>query len=288
MTEINLKDLYEMFYEDPDFKGGLAGNPNDSKEEAAWDEAQSRFKRHKNNEKALKVGINQNKAEEAKEIRSKKRKPLSRLFGKQQNPFAIATAKAKEMGYTDFSEGSEGYKKRGEIAEAIKEQKMAKQLKKSTADSHANRLSITFPNVDENDVTNEDAVEHKEIDMDSEMVVNSVLKELADKGFIKGHGINKGMSIPAAAGLIGAGAMLAKVFKLGEGADEDDVEIEKQVVKYMDNNSDFFEGVARMCEFVCQTTDGKESTDESRGKGLLEMSKNLAKACPQIASGIHQ
>lgn len=35
MTEINLKDLYEMFYEDPDFKGGLAGNPNDSKEEAA-------------------------------------------------------------------------------------------------------------------------------------------------------------------------------------------------------------------------------------------------------------
>ena len=68
MTEINLKDLYEMFYEDPDFKGGLAGNPNDSKEEAAWDEAKSRFKQHKNNEKALKVGINQNKAEEAKEI----------------------------------------------------------------------------------------------------------------------------------------------------------------------------------------------------------------------------
>lgn len=36
------------------------------------DEAKSRFKQHKNNEKALKVGINQNKAEEAKEIRSKK------------------------------------------------------------------------------------------------------------------------------------------------------------------------------------------------------------------------
>ena len=287
MTEINLKDLYEMFYEDPDFKGGLAGNPNDSMEEAAWDEAKSRFKQHKNNEKALKVGINQNKAEEAKEIRSKKRKPLSRLFGKQQNPFAIATAKAKEMGYTDFSEGSEGYKKRGEIAEAIKEQKMVKQMTSSASGSHADRLSITFPNVDENDVTNEDAVEHKEIDMDSEMVVNSVLKDLADKGVIKGHGINK-MSIPAAAGLIGAGAMLAKIFKLGDGSDEDDVEIEKQVVKYMDNNSDFFEGVARMCEFVCQTTDGKESTDESRGKGLLEMSKNLAKACPQIASGIHQ
>ena len=48
-------------------------------------------------------------------------------MGKQQNPFAIATAKAKEMGYSDFSEGSEGNTKRGEIAEAIKEQKMKKQ-----------------------------------------------------------------------------------------------------------------------------------------------------------------
>ena len=32
----------------------------------------------------------------------------------------------------------------------------------------------------------------------------------------------------------------------------------------------------------------KSELGKSRGKGLLEMSKNLAKACPQIASGIHQ
>ena len=125
MTDVNLKDLYQMFYEDPDFNGGLGGNPDDSKEEAAWDEAQSRFKQHKNNEKALKVGINKNKAAEAKDDR--KHFVRRKLLGKQQNPFAIATAKAKEMGYSDFSEGSEGNKKRGEIAEAIKEQKMKKQ-----------------------------------------------------------------------------------------------------------------------------------------------------------------
>ena len=62
-----------MFYEDPDFNGGLGGNPDDSKEDAAWDEAQSRFKQHKNNEKALKVGINQDKADEAKEDRKDRR-----------------------------------------------------------------------------------------------------------------------------------------------------------------------------------------------------------------------
>lgn len=125
MTEVNLDDLYQMFYEDPDFNGGLSGNPGDSKEDAAWEEAQSRFKQHKNNEKALKVGINKNKADEAKKDRKNRLK--RKLLRKQQNPFAIATAKAKEMGYSDFSEGSEGDKKRGEIAEAIKEQKMQKQ-----------------------------------------------------------------------------------------------------------------------------------------------------------------
>ena len=103
MTDINLKDLYQMFYEDPDFNGGLGGNPDDSKEDAAWDEAQSRFKQHKNNEKALKVGINQDKADEAKEDRKDRKSFVRRkLLGKQQNPFAIATAKAKEMGYSDF------------------------------------------------------------------------------------------------------------------------------------------------------------------------------------------
>ena len=38
-----------------------------------------------------------------------------------ENPFAVATAAAKKEGYKDFSEGSDGEKKRDEIAEAIKE-----------------------------------------------------------------------------------------------------------------------------------------------------------------------
>ena len=36
------------------------------------------------------------------------------------NPFAVATAQAKKLGHSDFSEGSKGDKKRGEIAEALK------------------------------------------------------------------------------------------------------------------------------------------------------------------------
>ncbi len=36
------------------------------------------------------------------------------------NPFAVATAAAKKMGHSDFSEGSDGAEKRGEIAEALK------------------------------------------------------------------------------------------------------------------------------------------------------------------------
>jgi len=37
-----------------------------------------------------------------------------------ENPFAVATAQAKKLGYDDFKEGSEGDKKRKEIAEALK------------------------------------------------------------------------------------------------------------------------------------------------------------------------
>jgi len=36
------------------------------------------------------------------------------------NPFAVATAQAKKMGYKNFDDGSPGEKKRDEIAEAIK------------------------------------------------------------------------------------------------------------------------------------------------------------------------
>ena len=50
-------------------------------------------------------------------------KPLSFLAKAVDNPFAVATAQAKKMGYTDFSEGSAGEEKRGEIAEALKKSK---------------------------------------------------------------------------------------------------------------------------------------------------------------------
>jgi len=331
MTDINVKDLYQMFYEDPDFNGGLGGNPDDSKEEAAWDEAQSRFKQHKNNEKALKVGINQNKADEAKDDR--KSFIRRKLLGKQQNPFAIATAKAKDMGYSDFSEGSEGNTKRGEIAEAIKEQKMKKQYedleekwdkkpkhrgpwreagsstgRKKESEREKGRgygpsgyprwkrdleknddYLRNHPDVDKFDVTNEDAVKHKEKDMDTEMVVNSVLKDLASRGIIKSRALKKGipgmgmlglskeMSVPAIAGLVGAGAMLAKIFKLED--DGDDEHISKQVISYMEKNEDFFDGVGKMCEFICSLKDGEEPTDEGRGERLIEAASSFHKAC---------
>ena len=38
----------------------------------------------------------------------------------KNNPFAIATAQAKEEGHDDFSDGGIGEKRRSEIAEAIK------------------------------------------------------------------------------------------------------------------------------------------------------------------------
>ena len=48
----------------------------------------------------------------------------NRLYNKLKkgidNPFAVATAQAKKMGYSDFTEGSGGDKKRDEIAEALK------------------------------------------------------------------------------------------------------------------------------------------------------------------------
>ena len=44
----------------------------------------------------------------------------NKLKKEVDNPFAVATAQAKKMGYSNFTEGSEGNKKREEIAEAIK------------------------------------------------------------------------------------------------------------------------------------------------------------------------
>ena len=40
-----------------------------------------------------------------------------------RDPFAVATTQAQKVGYSDFSEGSEGAAKRDEIAEAVKEGK---------------------------------------------------------------------------------------------------------------------------------------------------------------------
>lgn len=48
------------------------------------------------------------------------RNVLRKLEKGIDNPFAVATAQAKKMGYSDFTEGSGGDKKRDEIAEALK------------------------------------------------------------------------------------------------------------------------------------------------------------------------
>lgn len=40
--------------------------------------------------------------------------------GGAREPFAVATQRAKEEGFSDFSEGSPGRKRRDEIAEGIK------------------------------------------------------------------------------------------------------------------------------------------------------------------------
>jgi len=232
MTEVNLKDLYQMFYEDPDFSGGLGGNPDDSKKEAAWEEAQSRFKQHKNNEKALKVGINRTKSEEAKTDR--KNLIRRKLLGKKQM--------RKQIGLTKLPK------------------------KKSSS--------------------------KKEHDMNSEIIVNGILKDLAVKGIIKSKalekaipGLNKAeMSIPAIAGLVGAGAMLAKIFKLDE--DDDNERISKQVVSYMNKNGDFFDGVAQLCEFICSVKDGEEPSDEGRGERLIEAASSFHKACAGGGGGV--
>ena len=50
-----------------------------------------------------------------------KSKELNKWLKKQvTNPFAVATAQAKRMGYKNFKEGSSGDKKRDKIAEALK------------------------------------------------------------------------------------------------------------------------------------------------------------------------
>jgi len=307
MTDINLKDLYQMFYEDPDFTGGLGGNPDDSKEKAAWEEAQSRYKQHKNNEKALTVGINQNKADEAKNDR--KGFIRRKLLKKQQNPFAIATAKAKEMGYSDFSEGSKGRKKRSEIAEAIKEEKMIKSLSKTKTveklmkkqhedleehyDKKPVRRGEVWSEAGHSTSRKKEAERHKkgfgpdksfkkEINMNTESIVNGVLQDLISKGIIKSSGLKKqqgleGMSIPAIAGLIGAGAMLSKIFGLEN--DDENGTIDRQVTNFMGNNQEFFNDVAQMCDFLCQVKDGEESSDDSRGERLIEAASAFHKQC---------
>jgi hypothetical protein len=57
---------------------------------------------------------------------------------KAKNVFAIATARAKDQGFSDFTEGSAGDNKRDEIAESIKTQDKAllKSLSKLVEDLH--------------------------------------------------------------------------------------------------------------------------------------------------------
>ena len=247
MTEVKLEDLYQMFYEDPDFNGGLGGNPDDSKEEAAWEEAQSRFKQHKNNEKALKVGINQNKADEAKTDR--------------KNRLKRKLLRTKKM-----------QKQHGAIKKGFK----FSLPKKKPSSKFTTPSPIKAPRHGQPGKT-PTFRKQKETTMDSELIVKGVLKDLTSKGIIKGHGLHKEMSIPAIAGLLGAGAMLAKVFKLED--DDDDETISKQVVDFMGNNQDFFEGVAQMCEHICNVKNGQESSDDSRGERLIEAASAFHKAC---------
>lgn len=44
---------------------------------------------------------------------------MRRVLKEVRDPYAVGTAVAEEMGYSDFSEGSEGRSKRDEIAEAV-------------------------------------------------------------------------------------------------------------------------------------------------------------------------
>ena len=47
-----------------------------------------------------------------------------------KEPFAVATHVAERMGYSDFTRGSAGRKKRDEIAEELKRQQKAMNVKK--------------------------------------------------------------------------------------------------------------------------------------------------------------
>ncbi len=46
--------------------------------------------------------------------------PAGRVSKEVEEPFAVATWQAQQMGYSDFAEGSPGRKKRDEIAETLK------------------------------------------------------------------------------------------------------------------------------------------------------------------------
>ncbi len=62
----------------------------------------------------------------ADKVRDKAKDKATSIISKKNlqkevdNPFAVATAQAKKMGYKKFKEGSPGENKRDEIAEALK------------------------------------------------------------------------------------------------------------------------------------------------------------------------
>jgi len=67
--------------------------------------------------------------------------PLSDKAEPVRDPYAVATVVAERLGWSDFSEGSEGRRKRDEIAEAI-EQTERKMLRKAALGDTVKELAV--------------------------------------------------------------------------------------------------------------------------------------------------
>jgi len=117
MARRTLQELYKEFMSNPH----RTPMPGKTKHETALEEAHKQMRQSYNNDMALSL---MPKSIEAQYTHTKK------LDKEIEEPFAVATAQAQKLGYTDFSEGSPGAKKRSEIAEAIKVSKLLKGITK--------------------------------------------------------------------------------------------------------------------------------------------------------------
>ncbi len=113
MSRMTLQELYKEFMSNPH----RTPMPGKTKHETALEEAHKQYRQSYNNDMALGM---MPKSVEAQYTHKKN------LDKEVKEPFAVATAQAQKLGYTDFSEGSPGAKKRSEIAESIKVSKLLK------------------------------------------------------------------------------------------------------------------------------------------------------------------